>query len=73
MKTRGKCKLIIVLILPPAKIPTRAMAVETKSALLRLPRQEQRLWQVCFKESYALHFYLASSFMQESWDGDAET
>jgi hypothetical protein len=38
----------------------------------RLPRQERRLRQACFKESYIQRYYPSLSFMQRSWDGDAE-
>jgi hypothetical protein len=46
---------------------------DTKPACLRLSRQERRLRQTCFKESYAQRYYPSSSFMQRSWDGDAES
>jgi glycopeptide antibiotics resistance protein len=45
--------------------------VETKPTRLRLPRQERRPQQACFKESYIYHCYPYSSFVQISWDGDA--
>jgi hypothetical protein len=44
-----------------------------KSAHLRLSRQEQCLRQACFKESYIQRYYPSSSFVQRSWDGDAES
>jgi hypothetical protein len=46
---------------------------ETKPAHLRLSRQEQRLRQACFKESYIQRCYPSPSFVQRSWDGDAES
>jgi hypothetical protein len=45
--------------------------VETKLAHLRLPHQEWRLQQGCFKESYIQHCYPSPTFVQRSWDGDA--
>jgi hypothetical protein len=49
------------------------VAVETKQAHLMLLHQERRLRQACFKESYTQHCYMASSFVQRSWDSDAES
>jgi hypothetical protein len=46
---------------------------ETKPVHLRLPCQEQRMWQACFKESYIQRYYPSPSFVQRSWDGDAES
>jgi hypothetical protein len=61
MKILEKCKMIIVMILPPARTRARATAVEVK------------LWQACFKDNYILHCNSTSSFVQGSWDGDAES
>jgi hypothetical protein len=47
--------------------------MKTKPARLRLPRQEWRLRQACFMESYLQHCYPTSSFVQRSWDGDVES
>jgi hypothetical protein len=47
--------------------------MEMKPAHLRLPRQKQRLWQACFKESYIQHCYHSPSFVQRNWDGGAES
>jgi hypothetical protein len=44
-----------------------------KPARLRLPRQEWCVRQTCFKESYIQRYYPSSSFIQRSWDGDAES
>jgi hypothetical protein len=46
--------------------------VEMKPTHLRLPRQEQHLQHACFKENYIQHCYPSPSFVQRSWDGDAE-
>jgi hypothetical protein len=46
---------------------------ETKSTRLRLSCQERCLQQVRFKESYVQRYYPSSSFVQRSWDGDAES
>jgi hypothetical protein len=46
---------------------------ETKLAQIRLSRQERRLRQACFKESYIQRCYPSSFFVQRSWDGDAES
>jgi hypothetical protein len=40
MKTHGKCKMIIVMILPSARTQARAAVVDMKPVCLRLPRQE---------------------------------
>jgi hypothetical protein len=45
---------------------------ETKPTHLRLPCQERRLRQACFKESYDQRCYPSSFFVLRSWDGDAE-
>jgi hypothetical protein len=47
--------------------------MEMKPAHLRLPRQEQHLWQACFKESYIQRCYHSPSFVQRSWDGGTES
>jgi hypothetical protein len=73
MKTWGKCKLIVVMILPPARTHARVAVAQTKSACLRLPRQEWILPQAFFKESHFQHCYPSSSFVQRGWDGDAES
>jgi hypothetical protein len=44
-----------------------------KPAHLRLSRQERRIWQACYKESYIQCCYPSPSFVQMSWDGDAES
>jgi hypothetical protein len=46
---------------------------KTKPACLRLPRQERRLRQACFKESYVQRCYPSSSFVQTNWDDDVES
>jgi hypothetical protein len=58
---------------PPAKTLARAVVAETKTAHLRLLRQEWLLQQACFKEGYVQCCYPSSSFVQRSWDGDAES
>jgi hypothetical protein len=47
--------------------------VKTKPVCLRLPRQERRSWQACFKESYVQHCYHSSSFVKRSWDVGVES
>jgi hypothetical protein len=73
MKARGKCKLIIVMILPLAKTWARSVVAEIKPAHLRLPCQERQLRHAFFKERYIQRCYPVSSFVQRSWDGDAES
>jgi hypothetical protein len=46
--------------------------VETKLTHLRLPHQQWHMRHACFKESYTQRCYPSSSFVQRSWDGDAE-
>jgi hypothetical protein len=43
MKTWGKCKMIIVMILPLTKTQERAVVAETNLGCLRLPRLERLL------------------------------
>jgi hypothetical protein len=47
--------------------------MKMKPTHLRLSRQEQRLRQVCFKESYIQRCYPSTFFVQRSWDGDVES
>jgi hypothetical protein len=69
----GVVPMIVVTVWPWVRRWRRAAAMEMKPTHLRLPRQERRLRQACFKESYVRWCYPSFFFVQRSWDGDAES
>jgi hypothetical protein len=45
-------QMMVVMVWPRVRRWGRTVKAETKPVCLRLPRQEWRLWQACFEESY---------------------